>query len=131
MKLIPGKDSFGQNFYWVGHKNAINTSPMMKRLIKRRYDIEIIGGVIDEEASYSYDEFALCELDGAYYLLSTSGCSCPSADETWIIEIGPATLSQISEHIRGGHYDGYTLPKMKEAEFLKLIDAAACSPLNA
>lgn len=39
----------------------------------------------DPEASYSYDDYALCELDGEYFLFNTSGCSCPSPDETWVL----------------------------------------------
>jgi hypothetical protein len=37
----------------------------------------------DPHAFYSYDDYALAELDGAYYAFNTSGCSCPSPDETW------------------------------------------------
>ena len=37
----------------------------------------------DPCASYSYDDFALILLDKKYYVVETSGCSCPSPGETW------------------------------------------------
>jgi len=126
------KDRFDQEWNWVAHPEALQNSGSYgarddagneteQMLVKRRYDLEIVGGVQDKEASYSYDEWALCKLDGQYYLLSTSGCSCPSPSETWRLEIGPATLAQIDAHVRSGAYDGYTLPKKQEEDFLKLL----------
>lgn len=121
MKLDP-KNDYGE-FYWVAHPNASPSNEHECLLVKERYRIEILGGVLDDEACYEYDEWALCELDGKYYLLSTSGCSCPSPSETWRIEIGPATIAQIKAHVQSGAYDGYTLPKKKETDFLKLLDS--------
>lgn len=37
----------------------------------------------DPNESWDYDDYALAELDGVYYAFNTSGCSCPSPDETW------------------------------------------------
>lgn len=136
MKLDPSK-RWDQPFYWVAHPDcgtgymsgpASRGAPVDSpeaMLISRRYDIEILGGIDDEDASYYYDEFALCRLDNDYYLLNTAGCSCPSPTETWTVEIGPATLADIAAFVRGGHYSGYTLPKQREAEFLALIEGAA------
>lgn len=131
MKLNP-RDEYG-GFSWVAHPDGLRSNyngntkdtDTEAMLVSRRYDLEIIGGVSDEEASYSYDDWALCELDGRYYLLSTSGCSCPSPEETWRLEIGPATLAEIRGHITDGKYAGYTLPARQMDEFLALIDGAA------
>lgn len=125
MKLDPAKDRYDQDWWWVAHEDGLDrNNPRSVELVKRRYEIEIIGGVVDQEASYSYDEMALCKLGNDYYLLSTSGCSCPSPSETWGIEIGPTTLSEIKQHIQSGNYQGYTLPKKQESEFLALIEEA-------
>ena len=137
MKLDPSKGNYGQEWWWVGHPDAPYypcdnpRSYIETMLVKRRYEIEIIGGVQDEEASYSYDDWALCKLDGQYYLLSTSGCSCPSPSETWRLEIGPATLGEIERHVRYGDYDGYTVPKRQEDDFLKLLSDEAAANCGA
>jgi hypothetical protein len=130
VKLNP-RDEYGE-FYWVAHPDGIgggyngNTKEIdtESMLVSRRYDLEIIGGIHDEEANYSYDDWVLCELDGRYYLLATSGCSCPSPSETWRLEIGPATLADIRAHVTSGQYEGYTVPGRQMAEFLALIDSA-------
>lgn len=126
MKLNRDKDMdrWDQPFHWVGHHDGGDDSFEAQHLIKNRYDIEILGGIEDKDASYSYDEWALCKLDGAFYLLSTSGCSCPSPSETWRVEIGPSTLSEIRAHVQGGHYEGYTVPKKQMNEFMELLDEA-------
>lgn len=111
------------DFWWVGHSSCDRRGDVEKLLISRRADISVIGGVVDETLSYEYDEFALILLDDQYYLLQTSGCSCPSPSETWGVDIGPATLQEIRNFITGGHYEGYTLPKKREADFIALIDA--------
>jgi hypothetical protein len=116
MKLDPNKD-YG-DWYWVGHPDAGDTS----EISTRRYEVEIHGGIQDEEASYSYDDYCLCELDNKFYLLNTSGCSCPSPTETWGIEIGPVTLEEVRQFILGDHYSGYSVPKRQLAELIALID---------
>lgn len=130
MKLDQDKVRYGSDFWWVAHPDGQPTDPVSKMLVERRFDLEILGGVEDEEADYSYDEFALCELEGKYYLLSTAGCSCPSPSETWVLEIGPATLDEIEQHITSGKYEGYTLPKKQEQDFLELIRNAKTSAGN-
>lgn len=123
-------DDWGDSWYWVAHPNALCgrdvKSPeyaAMKYLVDRRSDIDVLGGVIDEDLSWEYDEFALIKLDGDFYLLETSGCSCPSPTETWEIVQGPASLSQIKECLVKGKYHGYTLPARKLQDFLDLIDS--------
>lgn len=117
--------SSDQDFYWVGHPDVGEPSDlMMQELIEHRYELDIIGGIVDDEASYDYDEFALVKWQDKFYLLSTSGCSCPSPTETWMIEIGPATIEEIRAKILSGDYAGYTLPKKKSDEFLLLLKKA-------
>lgn len=123
-------DDWGALWFWVAHPDALSgrdvKSPeyaAMKYLVDRRSDIDVLGGVIDEDLSYEYDEFALIKLDGDFYLLETSGCSCPSPTETWGIVQGPASLSQIKECLVQGKYGGYTLPEGKLQDFLDLIDS--------
>ena len=123
MKLDSSKQYYDQPYGWVAHPNASPVNEVEKFLVENRYKLNILGGVEDEEASYSYDDWALCELEGKYYLLSTSGCSCPSPTETWRVEIGPATIPEIRAYVTSGAYDGYTLPKKQECDFIALLDA--------
>lgn len=124
MKLDPSKSPYDQEFWWVAHPDGASTDAQFD-LVKRRYELEIIGGVQDKDASYSYDDWALCRLGNKYYLLSTSGCSCPSPAETWRIEIGPTSLKKIKTHVESGEYEGYTVPKKQLDEFLALIKGAS------
>jgi hypothetical protein len=117
-KLDPEKDYWDQTFGWVGHPNGGDD------FADRRKDMTVIGGITDDEASYSYDDWALVLLDGQYYLFSTSGCSCPSPSETWRVEKGPATLQEIREHVNSGNYEGYTLPKRQHQDFMEVLDFA-------
>lgn len=58
----------------------------------------------DPNASYDYDDYALAVLDGQYYVFNTSGCSCPSLDETWSMHFkgdGPALVDYL-EGLRTG-----------------------------
>lgn len=128
-KLDLTKDCYEQPFGWVGHPDGgggygKGTPDASLDLIGHRGDIEIFGGIVDPDASYSYDDWALVRLRDQFYMLSTSGCSCPSPSETWHVEIGPATLDEIRKHVTSGKYDGYTMPKTHEDKFLDLIDSA-------
>lgn len=125
MKLDPNKEHYDQEFGWVAHKRGGSDNTIDKILISRRLELDIIGGVTDDEASYNYDDWALCKLDNDYYLLSTSGCSCPSPTETWRTEKGPATLLEIRKHVVDGDYDGYTMPKRQLSDFVALLDKAS------
>lgn len=112
-------------YNWIAHERCENASTREQNLIARRDEIEVFGEISDDEASYSYDDWALIRLDGQFYLLQTSGCSCPSPSETWGIAVGPATLAEVRAHIDTGDYSGYTLPKRQEEDFKKMFDEAA------
>jgi hypothetical protein len=126
MKLGPlDKHGWSQDgMEWIANPRCEDKGELEQKLIDRRDDIEVIGMVTDDEADYSYDEWALIKLDSDYYLLSTSGCSCPSPSETWYVNLGPATLAEIKNDIVNGDYDGYTLPKKQAGDFLALFDTA-------
>lgn len=106
-------------FYWVGDPLSGDYT-----FSEKRKDMIIIGGITDDEASYSYDDWAIVYLDGAFYLFSTSGCSCPSPSETWRVECGPSTIREIREKISRGDYDGYTVPGKQMQEFMEVLDYA-------
>lgn len=130
-------NGWNDSWFWVAHPDALSSFEYGRSkghmslesyeahryLIDRRSDIDVLGGVIDEDVSYDYDEFALIKLDEEFYLLETSGCSCPSPTETWEIIQGPTSLSQIKECLVKGKYYGYTLPGKKLQDFLNLIDS--------
>ena len=107
---------------WIAHPDINRPAEKEQTLIDRRDEIEVFGEISDDEASYSYDNWALIRLDGKFYLLQTSGCSCPSPSETWGIAIGPVTLAEARAHIEEGNYSGYSLPKRQESDFKKIFD---------
>ncbi len=125
MKLEQGKSDYAQEWGWVGSDDCQSAGDAERELIANRYKLEIIGGIVDKEADYSYDDWALVRFKRKYYLVATSGCSCPSPSETWRVEAGPATLAQIRKHIVDGDYAGYTMPKRQLDDFLALLDKAA------
>lgn len=66
-----------------GARNQSTLSDEEKRFVRDRDLAETIAEVADPYADYSYNSWALCSLDGCYYVFNTSGCSCPSPSETW------------------------------------------------
>lgn len=48
-------------------------------------DIDTLVETNDPDADYSYDDYALCKTQNQddYYIINTSGCSCPSPSDTW------------------------------------------------
>lgn len=118
-KLDPSKDSYQQPFGWVAHPDGSDEFAHVRK------DMIIIGGITDDEASYSYYDWALVKLYGRYLLFATSGCSCPSPSETWRVELGPRdTIQEIRDHINTGDYAGYTVPKRQLQEFMEVLDFA-------
>lgn len=113
-----------QELGWVGHPSCEDAGDGERLLIANRSEIEKIAEIQDENASYSYDDFALIRFRGDFYLLQTSGCSCPSRSETWGIDIGPATLDEIEAFLKSGRYEGYTVPGRQMGEFLAAIAQA-------
>jgi hypothetical protein len=111
------------NRSWIADPEGGDRGPMCQDLIKNRDKIFVIGEISDDEASYSYDDWALIKYKGKFYLLATSGCSCPSPRETWDIEKGPATLKQIRKHITDGAYSGYSMPKRQLDQFIEMLDS--------
>lgn len=112
-------------FNWVAHPDNETGGDYVDYLSSKREDMLVIGGITDDEADYSYDDWALVLLEGSYYLFATTGCSCPSPKETWRVEIGPATLEEVRKHINTGEYSGYTLPKKQYQDFRDVLDFAA------
>lgn len=112
---------------WPGHPDCERPSTAEQEIIAARAagKLRLIGMIEDDNASWSYDDFALVRVEESYYLLNSSGCSCPSPSETWNVEIGPAALADIRKHLVDGKYEGYTVPGRQMAEFLELIDAEA------
>lgn len=127
MKLDPNKEHYDQEFGWVAHPDGAygcRIDGLDKQLVDHRYELDILGGVTDDEASYSYDNWALVRWKGDLYLFRTSGCSCPSPTETWVVEIGPATKEEIKAKLQSGDYAGYTMPNRQMKDFMELLDKA-------
>jgi hypothetical protein len=111
---------------WVGSDRCEDVGEHERELIDRRADVEVLGEVQDADACYSYDDYALVRLDDAYYLLRTSGCSCPSPSETWAVHLGPTTLDAIEAHLRDNKTTGaaYGVTDRQFDEFVAMIASA-------
>ena len=94
-------------------------SPAEQFFIENRERAATIAESSDPNASYSYDDWALCELDGTFYAFNTSGCSCPSPSETWSLAAS-GSRDEMLDFLKmepGGGYEAF-------AEFLRQIEKA-------
>lgn len=128
--LPPITSSDGYFTYERGHPNELwgwiatpryDLNADEKKLADNRERIRFLGGVEDEDASYSFDDAAIVELDGTYYLVQAAGCSCPSHEEQWGVE-AVGTLSDIRKTITDGNYQGYTYNHGELFRLLEIID---------
>jgi len=111
-----------KNYNWIANPRCDYPKDNEKFLIANRDKITVLGEITDEDLSYDYDEFAFIKVGRKYYLLNTTGCSCPSPSETWHVYMGPSTKAEIRKAIVEGDYPGYTLPAKKRDAFLEMID---------
>ena len=109
---------------WVGHGACERPGQLESIMITNRDMVLVLAEISDDNACYDYDDFALCLFGGGFYLLQTSGCSCPSPSETWRVDIGPCSLSDIRRYLTSGKYEGYTVPGRQLDQFMAAIDAA-------
>jgi len=104
---------------WIGHPACENASDIEKKLIANRQDIEVIAEIEDENACYSYDSYAIVTLNGDYYLLNTSGCSCPDPKETWSCVWGPGKKDALCAEINA--YVEFSVPARQRQQFLEAL----------
>lgn len=110
---------------WIGHPSGGGFQELGLFIIEHRTELKVIGEVSDNSASYSYDDYALVKLKGKYYLLETSGCSCPSPTETWCVVEGPCTLDEMAAKIESAiKNNNFGLVPNQPEEFRGLIKAA-------
>lgn len=112
---------------WIGHPRCESPSEREKFLIEHREDIEVIAQIADTDACYSYDDYAVIRVlvrgrskRESFYLLNTSGCSCPSPSETWCVVLGPTNLGAIEAVALT---DTYRVPFVQRDQFLAAIKA--------
>jgi hypothetical protein len=97
---LPPPGSF-KEFYWIGDPACDGIGEKERLFIDRRADVQLIAGAC-ADLSYEFDETAVCRLDGKFYVLNTSGCSCPSPSEKWGVAYGPIdTLAEVAKTISG------------------------------
>lgn len=90
--FINGKENEDCPYSWVGHPDAggdYERGP----IIDARDDIEILAAISGAER-WEYNEHAFITVNDMYYILHTSGCSCPSPSETWHILAGPCQADE-------------------------------------
>jgi hypothetical protein len=116
-------EGYGDFAYWAGNGACESPGPDEKYVIDNRDKFKFLGGITDDQASYSYDDWALLKHKGKFWLLATSGCSCPSPSETWRVEAKEVTLTQLRKKLESGDYQGYTVPGGQMSQFMELLDA--------
>ena len=92
---------------WIAHPNREGESTdETATIIANRDRIEVVAEWADPTLEWEFFEIAVIRLDGNYYALTTSGCSCPSPTEVWSIDYGPATLDEMRTWVAlGPHAD--------------------------
>lgn len=89
-------------------------------------ELTILGEHIADEC-YSYDETYVVKLGDRFFIINTSGCSCPSPTETYITVAGPAaTLGGLFDELHVKEKD----PKCWVREEYKLAFVDALKRLN-
>lgn len=112
---------------WPASARCDSPGALERTLIERRADIELLGYITDAEADYSYHDFAFIRLDGQWYMLETSGCSCPSPSETWSVKVGPVSASGLRAAVESAR-DVYGPTASQWDEFVAMCaDAEAVS----
>lgn len=107
---------------WIAHPDGVYIGAEERVLIDNRNRIEVIGVVTDAEANWSFDDYALVLLDGSYYLLNTSGCSCPLPEEEWRVVFGPSTLEEVHKHLLDVDKEaGYGVTARQHDEFMVMV----------
>ena len=118
------RDHPNESWAWIASQVNDRNDEDQKYLVENRSRIRFLGGIEDEDASYSFDDTAVVELDGVYYLVQAAGCSCPSHEETWGVE-GKGSIAEIRAIITAGDYKGYTYTRGELFRLLAVIDAEA------
>ena len=108
---------------WIGHPDAIGSaSPANEKYLSaHRSECIVWGMVSDDDAYYSYDDWALVELEDKFFLINTAGCSCPSPTETWHVACEPGSLQSQWNHLITGSYEGWTVPGRQMEDFRKMF----------
>lgn len=101
---------------WIAHPMARPSDDLGKKLVKNRAKIEVLWEINDDYAGYTFDDFALIRLGREYYLLNTSGCSCPSPCENWLVVAGPR-LKDIKQYIADESKDSYGVISRQKEQF--------------
>ncbi len=78
-----GKRDSGNGYRWGDCRSLSECSIDERHFVENHDRAETLAESSDPDASYDYDDYALALLDGRYYVFNTSGCSCPSPEETW------------------------------------------------
>lgn len=118
-KIDDGDYSLG----WIGHPDAIDSASSAndKYLSAHRSECIVWGMVSGDDACYSYDDWALVELEGKFFLINTAGCSCPSPTETWHVACEPGSLQSQWDHLTTGDYSGWSVPGRQMEDFRKMF----------
>ena len=111
---------FAKDHHWVGSGSCENAGKDERLLIDNADKVEVLSEASDPNQDWSYDYTAICKLVGqGYFLVQTSGCSCPSPSETWSVVKRFKTKKQVLKAIEDGEYQGYTFPSYVVEDFKK------------
>lgn len=90
-----------------GGRSYENISEVERFVIDNAAIAKVVAKSSDPHADYSYDDFALIEIDEYYCVFETSGCSCPDPSDTWGL-VWMGTRNQLSAKISEKWKDSYS-----------------------
>lgn len=114
-------DNWGYD--WIAHPSGGNANPASQELKDHRNEITVLWEIGDDDAGYSFDDWALIRYRKKLYLLETSGCSCPSPCEEWGIVVGPASAKEIRTYLKNQAEDpmGWSMLVRQKDEFAEAM----------
>lgn len=115
-KLAPWPGS--QEVHWAFDNTYGDRSKFLNR-----ENVTFIGEVCDNNADYSFDDWALFEYEGRFYMFNASGCSCPSHAETSSLVYEAKTIGALSRKMKKDVTE-YGVPGRQWEEFEALFELA-------
>jgi hypothetical protein len=110
---------------WEG-SHAGGTGPEADIVRFYRKDIVRYGSIDDDNSSYSFDDYSLIQIKGhGWFLLNTSGCSCPSPNEMWVVTLHEKTLPKLRKAFEAlAAAETYGVIMNQLSQFIELFDFA-------
>jgi hypothetical protein len=92
--------------HWVGHEDCDDPGEDEYHLINNHGRIFLLAEISDPENSYEFDQAAIVELDGIYYLCQATGDSDELPESNWCVQEQNTDPIELMRVIWNGKYTG-------------------------